>query len=282
MSLVKRAVNKFWREAISLQATLAGDRLRSRIADDLSRKSVTTIPISDGIIKFSTPSTPLIERVESLMTKEEDTIEWINNFAENSVLWDVGANVGVYSLYAAIRRHATVLAFEPLAANYYILNRNIQLNQLGNNIHAYCVAFSEKTMVGVLNSPSPDMGSAVNNFGEAGERSRYTQGAFDPFTQGMVGFSLDDFIRYFNPDFPNHIKIDVDGIEVPILQGARQTLRDSRLQSVLVELSLTHESETSDAIILLKEAGFEFAGRGAIQGNANEKAANHYFIRRTQ
>jgi len=83
------------------------------------------------------------------------------------VLWDVGANVGIYTLYAA-QREVTVCAFEPLAANYYVLNRNIQLNGLSGRICAYCLAFSGEARLGVLNTPVAVMGAALSHFGDAG------------------------------------------------------------------------------------------------------------------
>jgi hypothetical protein len=52
----------------------------------------------------------------------------------------------------------------------------------------------------------------------------------------MIGVSLDDLVDRFALPFPNHIKIDVDGIEDLIVQGADRMLFDPRLKSVLVEI----------------------------------------------
>ena len=48
-------------------------------------------------------------RATTFETKEPETLEWIDTIPKNSVLWDIGANVGLYSLYAA--RHGTVEYF---------------------------------------------------------------------------------------------------------------------------------------------------------------------------
>jgi len=192
------------------------------------------------------------------------------------VFWDIGANVGVFSLYAAIRKPVSVVSFEPLAANFHVLSRNIHLNQLGDRISAYCIALSGQTQLGVLNIASPLMGASLSQFGEPGEMSRYWGGQAGA-THGMVGFTIDDFITQFDPPFPNHLKIDVDGLELAILEGARCTLRDPRMRSVLVELSLNRQDEHESAVQVLEEAGFRFVSSGAKQESTKESAANHIF-----
>lgn len=97
----------------------------------------------------------------------------------------------------------------------------------------------------------------------------------------MIGFSIDDFIDQFDPRFPNHLKLDVDGLEVPILDGAQKTIRDPRLRSLLVELNVTRESEYRNALQFLEDAGFRFVSRGVMQGTQTEPAANHIFQRVT-
>lgn len=205
-------------------------------------------------------------------------IRWIDTMDAGSVLWDIGANVGVFTLYAAMRRKAQVLAFEPSAANYYVLTRNICLNNLTARATAYCVALSGATELGVLNIGSSELGGAMSQFGRSGEKSRYWTGG-DSDAHGMVGMTVDDFIERFNPPFPTHLKMDVDGLEWPILQGATRTLADPRLQSAMIELSLTDTEERERALRLLAASGLRFISHGEVQGTATEKAANHLFER---
>jgi hypothetical protein len=123
------------------------------------------------------------------------------------------------------------------------------------------------------------MGASISQFGQPGEMSRYWGGQEGAAAHGMIGFTIDSFIAQFDPPFPNYLKLDVDGLELPILEGARVTLRDARLRSVLVELSISRESERRNAQLLLEEAGFRFVSRGATQGTQTESAANHLFQR---
>ncbi len=152
------------------------------------------------------------------------------------MIYDVGANIGQYSLYAARRRRGrcTVLAFEPEALNYAKLNRNIVLNELTGVVTPYCLAVAEKTELSTFYVQNFAPGAALHSWGRPvaqGER------AFPPQNrQGMVGFSLDDLTGRFGLPFPNHLKIDVDGIEADIIRGAGRTLTDHRLKSALVEV----------------------------------------------
>src|SRR5437870_3796564 len=73
---------------------------------------------------FSTPSTFTLWRVQSIYEKEPWTLEWIAGFGEGDILLDCGANVGMYTIWAAATRRARVYAFEPEAQNYALLNRN--------------------------------------------------------------------------------------------------------------------------------------------------------------
>src|SRR5262245_45216455 len=79
---------------------------------------------------FPTPNQMTKWRVETIYTKEPCTLEWIETFSADDVLFDIGANVGMYSIWAAATRRCRVIAFEPEALNYALLNRNIEANKL--------------------------------------------------------------------------------------------------------------------------------------------------------
>jgi hypothetical protein len=74
----------------------------------------------------------------------------------------------------------------------------------------------------------------------------------------MIGFSIDDYVRQFNPLFPNHIKIDVDGIESKIIKGAERTLSDRRVKSILVELDSSRENYCKEVMEVIEKAGMKF------------------------
>ena len=257
---------------------IAGQRLRAAAVDGLSTGLVVSSDVPGGTLKFYAPTPLLLDRASGVLTKEPDTIAWIDRFPEGSIVWDVGANVGVYSLYAAARRRCTVLAFEPSASNFFVLTRNVELNALEELVATYCVALSGTTSLGSMNLSSSAMGMAMSQFGRAGETSRYWTGSTHAI-HGMVGFTIDEFVERFAPPFPAYIKLDVDGLELPILEGAAQTLADPRLRSVIAELSLTDPAERDRGIELMARAGLKLKSQGARQGDGPEKAANHLFER---
>ena len=195
-------------------------------------------------------------RAETLLTKEPETIEWIETFKQGETLWDIGANIGCYSLYAA-KKGNSVLAFEPSAANYFLLQKNIEYNKLDKNIQAFCLAFNDTSESGYLNMSSIQMGGAISNFGEVTKMVECADESYDvKFSQGMISFSIDEFIRYYHIPPPNHIKIDVDGNENKIVRGAKHTFKDKNLKSLLIELDCNHTEYNNEIIEILKESGF--------------------------
>ena len=65
----------------------------------------------DGLaLRFSAPNALCARRADTFSSKEPETLEWIDTVPEGAVLWDVGANVGLYSVYAALRRKCRVFA----------------------------------------------------------------------------------------------------------------------------------------------------------------------------
>lgn len=277
---LKSRVRNAARKLAALPLGVLGGRLRAEALEDMSERTITETSVPGGTLRFWTPTPLLVDRARTVLTKEPDMIPWLDSIGKEAVLWDIGANVGVFSLYAACCRGCTVLAFEPSAANFHVLTRNITLNAATDRITAYGIAFSGATKLGVLNMASATMGSAVSQFGRPGEMSPFWSGNGPGASHGTVGFALDEFLSKFQVHFPSHLKVDVDGLEWPILQGGAALLRDARLRSVMVELSLTNEAERSRATALLEQSGLALVSQGAAQGDGKERAANHLFERR--
>lgn len=203
-------------------------------------------------------------RANTFDTKEPDTLDWLDSaLRPGDVLYDVGANIGQYSLYAA-RRHqgrVSVLAFEPEALNYAKLNKNIVLNGLMGVVVPYCLAIADRTAIDRFYTQAFSPGAALHTWGKP-----ETQGEkpFEPRNlQGMMAVSLDDLTGRFGLPFPQHVKIDVDGIEDSIVAGATRTLADERLRTVLIEVFM-HRDVADRIRTAFLSHGFELANASSV------------------
>ena len=192
---------------------------------------------------FFDTSNPLIfNRGARLHTKEPDTINWIDEYInDGDVLYDIGANIGVYSLYAAKYKNAITYSFEPESANYYYLNKNIYHNNLSNKIKAYNIALNDSNLLSVLNLSQFRPGAGNHNFNK--ELDANHKKFNSAFKQGMIGLSVDDFIYEWGGETPNHIKIDVDGNEHIVINGMTNILKDMKLKTIAIEVNLNLESD---------------------------------------
>ena len=182
---------------------------------------------------FSTPTTFTLWRVQSIYEKEPWTLEWIAGFAPGEVLLDCGANVGMYTIWAAATRRTRVYAFEPEAQNYALLNRNIVFNQLSDLVTAYCMGLSDESGLTTLHISDLRPGGSCHAVGEALDFEHEPLKAV--FKQGCVAETLDELVRKGAVPVPHHIKIDVDGFEPKVIAGARATLGNPIVKSLLIE-----------------------------------------------
>ena len=197
-------------------------------------------------LTFACPSQVAAYRAQSFASKEPETLEWLDSL--RGVFWDVGANVGLYSIYFAKRHNARAFAFEPSVFNLELLARNIYNNRA--DVAIIPLALFSATKVDLLRMSSTEHAGALSSFGvEYGWEGKKL--AVD-FAYSMLGMSVDDAVR-LGIACPDHLKIDVDGVEHEVLVGARHTLRS--VKSVLVELNDQFAEQASTARGLLAEAG---------------------------
>ncbi len=206
-------------------------------------------------MSFETPNDMTMWRVKSLYEKEPDTIRWLESIPEGAVLVDVGANVGMYSVFAAVVRKARVYAFEPESQNYALLNANISGNSLSGQVLAYPIALSDKMQVDKLYLSGFRAGGSCHSFAEEVGFDLKPRPA--SFVQGCISMTLDQLVESGIVPLPQYIKLDVDGIEHKVIEGARQTLSNPKVLSIIVELN-TNLHEHREAISTLRSAGFEY------------------------
>ena len=241
--------------------------LNSKIPIIFDNKKIFTIRNFGKITKM---------RADSFKVKEPETLRWIHGFEDQSLLLDIGANIGIYSLFAAYKGHF-VKSIEPDALNFALLNLNIKDNSYQDKIIAYPYSIHLKANTSRLNIAEYEWGGAMSSFDRKLDWRGNTMNV--KFTQGSPGISVDDFCN--NTDFvPNHIKIDVDGNELLVLKGAKQTLGNSKLKSILIELYKDH-SEFNECIEIIKSNNFVLseASHSPIYDKDNLRTDKYIFIR---
>lgn len=142
--------------------------------------------------------------------------------------------------------------------------RNILLNGLESKITPLCLALGNEKGLFELGISSDQSGAVGCTLAQHG----------DSRTQVMTMVTrLDDLVELDNIPYPNHIKIDVDGIEDLVLAGAQTVLSDSRVKPVMMEIY----DRTPEQIVALRS---DLEARGLF---VSEKDSSHlnWIFRRT-
>jgi FkbM family methyltransferase len=183
-------------------------------------------------------------------------VQWLNqHVGAGDVVYDIGANVGAFSLIAAIARGAHVVSFEPGYANFARLCENIALNRCGDRVLAVPLPLSDANgPIRFLYKGGVEAGHSRHKC--AGRWTFKRRGGVKSNEQAMCGIRLDDARTLLSLPVPSHLKLDVDGSELAVLRGANETLNDNTLRTLLVEVEPALWPEVSD---LLGQAGFNVA-----------------------
>ena len=205
-------------------------------------------------IKFYTPNANVKALVETIFVVEPETIAWISSFEPGEIFLDIGANIGLYSVWATVSRQVSCYAFEPECLNYSILTRNIIYNNLGNKLIAYPVAISDTSRFDRLHLTEFEYGESCH---AVGEKLNFANEPFEPvFSQGCYTTTIDELVVSKALPVPNHIKIDVDGIENKIINGAKNTLDRPELLSLIVEIN-DQLPQDIEMVKYIEERGFK-------------------------
>jgi len=202
-------------------------------------------------LKFTTPNLLNHARVDTFSTKEPETLDWIDSIPEGSVLWDIGANVGLYTCYAAKQRNCRVFAFEPSVFNLELLARNIFINNLVEKVTIVPLPLSDKLQESSLNMTSTEWGGALSTFAEDyGDNGLLMDKKFEFST---LGITMNDAVHMLGIPKPDFIKMDVDGIEQLILKAGAETLKG--IQGILVEVNYDFEAQRINVKKYLSDSG---------------------------
>ena len=239
-------------------------------------------------LTFFTPNYLTTWLVDDFFRKEPETIEWIENFEKKNdkiIFWDVGANIGLYSIYAAkIHKSIEVISFEPSTNNLRVLSKNIFANKLNSKIKIFQLPLSDQEF----------------KFAEFKE-SQFNEGAshncfyYDMDFEGkkiniknnynIMGTSIRYILDNNILDVPDYIKIDVDGIEHLILKGAGKHLLNTRIKNIQIEINENFKEHFETVVDILSKNGFKLKTKKRneslkiYEDKKFSKTFNYYFYR---
>ena len=223
-------------------------------------------------LQIYTPNALCAFRAETFSTKEPETLEWIEEFGANgAVFFDIGANIGLYSIYHSVLNKGKVIAFEPSFFNLKLLAKNININSTKDLITVITTPLTSHNSTNNFKYEDDTEGGALSafgvNFGYDGKSINSS------LSVKVIGSSLDSLIENQTiEDSPNLVKIDVDGIEHLILSGAVNTLKNKNCRSVLVEVNEDFLEQSIEVKRILEDCGFVL--RDKLHGNMFDNSEN--------
>ena len=203
---------RFWEE-------LTQKHIDSKVNSDLKYKNKDDYNSDKAKIikdlKFYTPNKISSHRVYTILSKEKETIKWMEENGDNKTsFFDIGANIALYSIIYSKLFNSNSYCFEPNFLNNNLIRKNIKINSLQEFITIIPNSFKNKKF-GFFSQNSDLAGMAESTFKDQENLGYRT-----------LAFALDDFIEVFKI-VPNSclLKIDVDGNETDIIKGAEKFLK---------------------------------------------------------
>ncbi|MFY8022078.1 MAG: FkbM family methyltransferase [Bacteroidia bacterium] len=154
-----------------------------------------------------------------------------------NVFMDIGACLGEYCIWLGAKGKRC-LAFEPVKGSFEMIDRNIEINGLRSNVKAYNYGLGSKHSIEFfsINEINPGASKRVNE--ESSTTQKFEINSLDEVYQGF-GFKKDERIL---------IKIDVEGMEVEMLEGARKFLESCEHVVLIIEEKLSGEGEITQKL----------------------------------
>jgi FkbM family methyltransferase len=170
---------------------------------------------------------------------------WIaSKLARGHVFYDIGANVGHYTLLASriVGEGGAVIAVEPLPRNILYLKRHLDLNRIWNVLVVEEACSGSERMGLFGQHQDPALGRLIDS-GTGNARASFS-----------VHVTTVDHLMRRGGRPPDLIKIDVEGEEHAVLEGAKETIRAA---APSFALSFHSDDLRARCISLLKSLGYE-------------------------
>ena len=195
--------------------------------------------------------------------------DWMQDIElpERPTILDIGANNGLFSLaYASMYKDAQVHSFEPVSFIFDELSKNLHMNpHLGANVHAHSFGLSNNTETLQLSIPVPEQ---HDRYQRINQKNLLDTRLFSVLGKGKKKYAaqfipLDVWVDEQKITAVDFIKIDVEGYEYPVLEGALNTLSLFRpvVMFELNELTLTLSDRSENEYLrFAKDNGYDVFG----------------------
>jgi len=135
---------------------------------------------------------------------------------------DVGANIGSYSILAGACKGVKVIAIEPVPEPFLWLQKNIKVNKLDSKIESKNIGLADQKSTLQFSSNLDTLNHVVSK---------------KENNNSVISVDVDKLDNILNDKCPTVIKIDVEGYEFQVLNGAKHILDNPNLLAVIIELN---------------------------------------------
>lgn len=188
----------------------------------------------------------------------------INLLRRDEIFFDVGANLGSYSLLASGVAGAKSIAFEPVPTTFLRLNENIKINKLENRVITRMIAITSPDNL----ARNGDLYFSIDKHAE----NSFVDLNYHGKKIKINASTLDMCSLQFNPTL---IKIDVEGHEPELLKGAENTFKSTSLLAVIIE------NQSQGVTEFFKQLNFiaiSYQGLNRAISLINQKSANQIWV----
>ena len=211
----------------------------NHLFDKLYSDSITEIEINRKLIKFWTPGNYSKFMVDHFIQKEKLVEKFILEIPdkEDVIFWDIGANLGVYSLFcAAYKKNVKIISFECSPSAVLAISKNISLNKFENRISIFQIGLTNKRNDFLMLKEDKDsLGDQVNSLGKdfdfENKEIHISENKYKIYSN-----SLQDIIQNNALEIPNYIKLDVGTFELEVLEGFGHFLENPKIKTIVTEM----------------------------------------------
>lgn len=231
LSVIKQGISIFQEGGVEmLFRRIIAKLYRDTYCKIASIRGKYSFTLQDHTIIFSAPTPTMVRRSRIRFKSEQKELrDFLNEVAEDDVVYDIGANTGIYTLFAAKKcSDCDVIAFEPYPPNLDLLKQDVNRNNI-KNVEIIDVALSDSVGNIEFNQPSED----DVGYGSSSIEAEKSEATIEiPTTTG------DQLIADGEIPIPNVIKIDVEGSEPLVIEGLKKTLSSPSCRTVYCEVHL--------------------------------------------